>query len=80
MARDQHDSKTASLPQMDSRQRVSVDVTPSVSLVLDHISEVTGQTKSAIVGAALLDVLPDLLSRADSLKKRAHELSQVKRK
>jgi predicted transcriptional regulator len=62
------------------RTRLSVDVSPVVSLHLDHISEVTGQSKAAIVSAALLDALPQLLARADGLKKRHQELSQVRKK
>lgn len=47
---------------------------------LDHISDVTGQAKAAIVSAALLDALPELLARADGLKRRFQEINQAKRK
>ena len=60
------------------RFRLSVDLSPVVSSHLDHISEVTGVSKAGIITAALLDALPDLLARADGLKKRHTELSQVK--
>lgn len=60
------------------RYRLSVDLSPVVSSHLDHISEVTGVSKAGIITAALLDALPDLLARADGLKKRHSELSQVK--
>jgi predicted transcriptional regulator len=62
------------------RSRLSVDLSPVVSSHLDHIAEITGQSKSAIVAAALLDALPELLARADGLKRRHQELNQVKRK
>ena len=62
------------LPQVDTRTRISVELSPVVSSHLDHISDVTGQTKAAIVAAALLDALPDLLARADGLRKRHNEL------
>ena len=60
------------------RNRLSVDLSPVVSSHLDHISEVTGVSKAGIITAALLDALPDLLARADGLKKRHSELSQAK--
>jgi predicted transcriptional regulator len=71
---------TPSLASIADRTRLSVDVSPVVSLHLDHISEVTGQSKAAIVSAALLEALPQLLARADGLKKRHQELSQARKK
>ena len=62
------------------RSRLSVELSHIVMSHLDHISEVTGQSKASIVSGALLDALPELLSRADVLKKRHQELSQVKQK
>lgn len=62
------------------RTRISVEVSPVVSSHLDHISEITGVSKSGILAAALLDALPDLLARADGLKKRHTELSQAKKR
>ena len=74
-------SKEAQLtaPQND-RSRLSVDLSPVVMLHLDHISEITGVSKAGIINAALLDALPDLLARADGLKKRHVELTQAKKK
>ena len=57
------------------RYRISVDLSAVVSSHLDHISEITGQSKSAIVAASFLDALPALLARADALKKRQLELA-----
>jgi predicted transcriptional regulator len=65
-------------PPSAERFRLSVELSPVVSSHLDHISEITGQTKAAIVAGALLDALPDLLARADGIKKRHAELSQAK--
>lgn len=62
------------------RQRISVELSPVVASHLDHISDVTGQTKAAIVAAALMDALPALLARADGLKVRHQHLNQGKRK
>ena len=62
------------------RNRLSVDLSPVVSSHLDHISDVTGVSKAGIITAALLDALPDLLARADGLKKRHVELTQAKKK
>lgn len=62
------------------RTRLSVDLSPVISSHLDHISEITGVSKAGIISAALLEALPDLLARADGLKKRYQELAQAKRK
>jgi predicted transcriptional regulator len=78
MHNDIMNSMTASTP--PERSRLSIDLSPVVSSLLDNISEVTGQTKASIISGALLDALPALLARADGLKKRHHELNQGKRK
>jgi hypothetical protein len=62
------------------RSRISVDFSGVISSHLDHISEITGLSKSSIVAGALLDALPDLLTRADGLKKRHQELQQARKK
>lgn len=62
------------------RNRISLDVSDIVMSHLDHIASVTGQTKSAILAACLVESLPDLLARADGLKKRHNELNQAKPK
>lgn len=67
-------------PIQADRQRISVELSPVVALHLDHISDVTGQSKAAIVAAALMDALPALLARADGLKGRHQQLNQGKRK
>ena len=67
-------------PPSAERSRLSVELSPVVSSHLDHISEITGQTKAAIVAGALLDALPALLARADGLKVRYQQLNQGKRK
>ena len=65
-------------PPSAERSRLSVELSPVVSSHLDHISQISGQTKAAIVAGALLDALPDLLARADGLKKRHSELAHGK--
>lgn len=67
---------TPQISLIPDRSRISVELSSVVSSHLDHIAEVTGQTKAAIVSAALLDALPSLLARADGLKKRHGELTQ----
>lgn len=59
------------------RARPSIELSPVLSSLLDHISEVTGVTKAGIISGALLDAIPSLLARADALKKRHTELSQA---
>ena len=71
---------TISQPVTAERLRVSVDLAPPIASLLDHISDITGQSKAAIVTAALLDALPDHLARADALKKRHAELNNRGRK
>lgn len=66
-------------PTPPSRERLSLDVSPSVSLLLDHISAITGTPKAQLISQALLDALPSLLERADLLKRRAGELSQAQK-
>lgn len=66
-------------PEQPTRTRISVDLSPSVSLLLDHISTITGESKAGIVSSALLAALPDLVARADGLKKRGNELLQAQK-
>lgn len=60
------------------RTRVSIELAPVISSLVDHISEVTGVSKAQVINGALLDALPVLLSRADGFKKRYSELAQSK--
>lgn len=64
------------LTQMGERSRLSLELSPAVSLLLDHIATVTGSPKSQIVNQALFDALPLLLDRVDALAKRSQALSQ----
>lgn len=65
-------SQIASLPA--DRQRLSLDLAPAVSLLLDHVASVTGQPKSQVVAQALIEALPVLLERADGLQARARAM------
>lgn len=60
------------------RSRISVEISPVVAGLLDHISDITGVSRAQIVNGALLDALPQLVARADALKKRQGELVQAK--
>jgi len=62
--------------QTPERSRVAIELSPSVSLLLDHVCEVTGSNKSQVVLTALMDALPGLLERSDSLQKRSTSLAQ----
>lgn len=62
------------------RPRLSVELSPSVALLLDHINEVTGTPKAQIVSQALLDALPGLLERAEAFQKRAAALKPASQK
>lgn len=61
------------------RPRLSLDLSPSVSLLLDHISAVTGTPKSQIAIQALVDALPALLDRVDTLQKRTQAIGQAQK-
>lgn len=65
-------------PSTPDRSRLSVELSPVISSHLDHISEITGQSKAAIVSACLVESMPEILARADALKKRHQELNQSK--
>lgn len=61
------------------RSRLSVDLSPAVLSLLDHVSTVTGVTRTQIVGQLVVEALPALVARADDIQKRAHQLKGVKR-
>lgn len=63
-------------PSSDARTRITVDVSPEVLLLLDHISDYTGISRSQIVLQAVTDTLPGLVERADAIKRRAGELER----
>lgn len=62
------------------RIRLSIELSKPVSLLLDHIVEVTGGTRSQVAAQVLCDALPGLVDRTDAISKRARELSQAKPK
>lgn len=59
--------------------RITLDLSPTVGQLLEHVSEVTGTPKTQLVQSALLAALPEVLAVADGLKKRSVELNQKKR-
>jgi hypothetical protein len=65
---------------LTERTRLTVDLSPAVLSLLDHVSGVTGVTRTQLVGQVLVDALPALVARADEIQKRAIALNQVKRK
>jgi hypothetical protein len=70
--------QTPSASAGSDRSRISVEISPVVAGLLDHISDITGVSRAQIVNGALLDALPQLVARADALKKRQGELAQSK--
>lgn len=72
-------SSTPAPSSISDRVRVTLDLSPSVASLLDHISEVTGAPKSQVVLGPFLEALPDLLARADSMARRHKELKGAKR-
>lgn len=62
------------------RIRLSIELSKPVSLLLDHIVDVTGGTRSQVAAQVLCEALPGLVERTDFINKRARELSPVKPK
>jgi hypothetical protein len=56
------------------RDRLSVDLPPSLQLLLDHYCEVTGQGRTAVILNLLTVHLPALHDQANDLKKKANAL------
>jgi predicted transcriptional regulator len=71
------DNRASAIAPEPARLRANIELSPQVSLCLDHICEVTGSTRSQLINAALLDALPGLIERADLFSKRSRELVQV---
>jgi hypothetical protein len=59
------------------RSRITLELSASVLLLLDHVCDVTGASRSGIINAALLDALPGLLERSDGLYKRTQALTNT---
>lgn len=75
---DNAQARTASeTPKEPPRPRLTFELSPNVLLLLDHVCEVTGSTKSQVINAALLDALPALVERSDFLLKRGQALIQA---
>ena len=69
-------SQDLSLPAAaPARPRVSVDLSPHLMLLLGHVAEAFGQTRADVLSALLVDHLPELLDRADVLRRRSRELA-----
>lgn len=60
------------------RTRITLELSPTVANLLEHVSEVTGTPKTQLVQSALLAALPEVLAVADGLKKRYSELNHAK--
>lgn len=58
------------------RSRITLELSASVLSLLDHVSDVTGASRSSLINAAIVDALPGLLERSDGLHKRAQALAQ----
>ena len=59
-----------------ARLRANIELSQQVSLCLDHVCEVTGSTRSQVINAALMESMPGLIDRADTVLKRSRELVQ----
>ena len=59
---------------LPDRLRVSLDLTPPLALLLDHVSTVTGVAKTAIVTQALIEALPAHLERLQAFKQAGQAL------
>lgn len=66
-----------SVPVLPGRNRLQVEVSDAMVLLLGHVEDVLGLKQSEVVRQALLQVLPGLVDQADQVKKRSKELSQA---
>lgn len=57
---------------------MTLDLSQPVSLLVDHISAITGAPRTQVVLQGLVEALPLMVERADQFKKRSGELSQFK--
>lgn len=62
------------------RQRVTVDVSPSLLALLDHYCDVTGQARTSVIVNLLSAHLPALHDQAKDLKARANALALPQKK
>ena len=60
----------------DPRTRVSVDLSPGVVSLLDHVCEYTGATRSSLVLQAIVASLPGWLDSAAQISRRRSELER----
>ena len=67
-------------PQQPERARLSVDLSPAVLSLLDHVSTVTGVTRTQLVVQLVVDALPELCARADDIAKRATQLNGARKR
>ena len=58
-----------------ARPRVSVDLSPSLLLLLDHVAEAFSQSRADVLSGLLVGHLPELLERADLIRRRVRELN-----
>lgn len=63
----------------EPRTRITVDVAPEVSLLLDHVSAFTGTSRSQLVLQAVTDALPAWVELADTIKRRAGEIERARK-
>jgi hypothetical protein len=59
------------------RNRIQVEVSDPVLLLLNHVADVLGLKQSEIVRQALVQALPGLVDQADQVRKRSKELAQA---
>lgn len=67
-------------PVLPERTRITVDLSPAVLSLLDHVSGVTGVTRTQIVAQLVVDALPQLCARSDEISKRALQLNSGKKR
>lgn len=60
-----------------ARVRLQVELTPVLVSLLDHVATITGATRAGIAVQALTEILPQLVERADAMKKRAGEVARA---
>lgn len=61
-------------PLLTERTRLTVDLSPPVLSLLDHVSAVTGVSRTQVVAQLLVDALPRLVEHADAIARRSAQL------
>lgn len=61
----------------DVRNRVSVELSPSVLSLLDNVCAASGMTRASVINSALMDSLPRLFESVQAVEKMNQQFQQA---